>query len=90
MVEIERHLFLMKGIVTLSSASHIKLSTTENVKSHRFSLLPSNLLLSHLLLTALLPLLTQWLVKLTRSLMSSMGLLLMRARPILEGRVTFR
>jgi hypothetical protein len=45
MVEIERHIFLEKQIIILSPATHIKLSTTEHVKSHHFSIWPSNLLL---------------------------------------------
>jgi hypothetical protein len=44
-VEIERHIYLGKHIVTLSSAGHIKLDTTMHAKSHHFSLLPSSLLL---------------------------------------------
>jgi hypothetical protein len=55
-VETERHPFLGKQIVTLSPIAHIKLSATEHVKCHRFSLLLSNLLLLHLLREAPLPL----------------------------------
>jgi hypothetical protein len=44
-VETEIHLFLRKQIIILSSAAYIKLSAAEHVKSHRFSLSPSNLLL---------------------------------------------
>jgi hypothetical protein len=66
-VDTERHLFLGKQIVTPLPATHIKLSTAEPVESHRFSLLPSNLLLFHLLHAAPLPLLTPWLLKLTKS-----------------------
>jgi hypothetical protein len=36
---------LIKQIVTLSHVAHIKLSATECIKSHRFTLSPSNLLL---------------------------------------------
>jgi hypothetical protein len=42
-VETERHLFLGKRIITLSSAAHIKLGATVLVESHHFSLLPSHL-----------------------------------------------
>jgi hypothetical protein len=35
-VEIERHLFLGNQIITLSPATHIKLSTAEHAKSHQF------------------------------------------------------
>jgi hypothetical protein len=38
MVETEMHLFLGKQIVTLSSAANIKLSATEHIESHHFSL----------------------------------------------------
>jgi hypothetical protein len=89
-VETERHLFLGKRIITLSPAAHIKLSTAEHVKSHRFSFLPSNLLLSHLLLTAPLPLPSQWLVKLTRSFRFPMSPSSMRPRVLLEQRAMFR
>jgi hypothetical protein len=44
-VETERYHFLGERIVTLSSATHIKLDAAIHAKSHRFSLLPSNLLL---------------------------------------------
>jgi hypothetical protein len=44
-VEIKRHLFLVKQIITLLPTVHIKLGATEHVKSHRFLLSPSNLLL---------------------------------------------
>jgi hypothetical protein len=56
-VEIERHLFLGKQIVTLSPVMHIKLNTTVHARSHHFSPLPSSLLLSYSLLTAPPPLL---------------------------------
>jgi hypothetical protein len=52
-----------------------------HAKSHHFSLLPSNLLLSHLLLTAPHLLLTQWLVKLTRPFTSLAMPSPMRPRP---------
>jgi hypothetical protein len=57
-VKTERHLFLGKRIITLSHAVHIRLSAAEHTRSHHFSLLPNNLLLSHLLLAAPHPLLT--------------------------------
>jgi hypothetical protein len=38
MVETKIHLFLGEQIITLSHAAHIKLNTTEHIKSHRFSL----------------------------------------------------
>jgi hypothetical protein len=44
--ETERHLFLVKRIITLSPSAHTKLGVVEHVSSHRFLLLPSNLLLS--------------------------------------------
>jgi hypothetical protein len=44
-LEIERHLFPSKRIIILSPIVHIKLDTVEHTKSHRFSLLPSSLLL---------------------------------------------
>jgi hypothetical protein len=55
-VKIERHIFLGKQIITLSSVAHIKLNATVHAKYHCFSLLPSSLLLSHLLLAAPHPL----------------------------------
>jgi hypothetical protein len=45
-VEIERHLFLGKRIITLSPAAHIKLGIAKHVSSHHFLLLSSNLRLS--------------------------------------------
>jgi hypothetical protein len=51
-VETELHIFLGKQIPTLSLAAHIKLSTTVHARSHRFSLLPLSILLSHLPLPA--------------------------------------
>jgi hypothetical protein len=44
-VEIERHLFLRKCIITLSPAEHINLDDTVHVKSHRLPLLSSIFLL---------------------------------------------
>jgi hypothetical protein len=41
----ERYLFFGKCIVTLSPTVHIKLDAVVHAKSHRFSLLPSSLLL---------------------------------------------
>jgi hypothetical protein len=84
-IETEIHLFLGKRIGILLPARHIKLSATKHVKSHHFSLSPSNLLL----LTVPLPLLTPWLVRLTRPLASSMILSSMRIRVILRQRETF-
>jgi hypothetical protein len=49
-VEIERHLFLEKCIITLSSAAHIKMNATMHAKSHCFPLLLSNHFPLHLLL----------------------------------------
>jgi hypothetical protein len=42
-VEIERHLFLGKQIITLSFAMHIKLSAAVHARSHHFSPSPSSL-----------------------------------------------
>jgi hypothetical protein len=50
-------LFLEKLIVTLSPAAHIKLDAIVHAKSHRFSLLPSSLLLFCLLVAAPHPIL---------------------------------
>jgi hypothetical protein len=55
-IEIEMLLFLGKQIVTLSLAAHIKLNATVHAKFDHFSLLPSSLLLSHLLLATPHPL----------------------------------
>jgi hypothetical protein len=44
-VETEKHHFLGKRIITLSSAMHIKVDATMHAKSHRFSLLSSIFLL---------------------------------------------
>jgi hypothetical protein len=74
----KRHLFLGRRIITQSPATHIKLSTAEHVESHHFSLLSFNLLHSNLLLTAPVPLLTQWLMKLTSLFMLPVSLLSMR------------
>jgi hypothetical protein len=80
--------FLGKRIITLSLAPDIKLSTAKPVESHRFSLLPSNLLLFHLLHAAPLPLLTPWLVKLTKSFMTPTSPSSMRTRALLGQRAT--
>jgi hypothetical protein len=61
-----------------------------HAKSHRFSLLPSNLLLCHLLLAAQHPILAQWLMKLTRPFTSPAKLLSTWPRLLLEGRATSR
>jgi hypothetical protein len=56
-VEIERHLFLRKQIITQSPNAHIKLDATANAKSHHFSCLLSSPLLSHSLFATPHPLL---------------------------------